>query len=51
MNCHSENGQCFSNMAYAYSQLLNIDKASEFYLRAQTAAEKTGNSYLLVVNE
>lgn len=42
--CHgrSAQGECFGNMAYAFSQLEDLESARDFYRNAELAAKDTG---------
>jgi len=40
-----EQGKCFGNMAYAYSQLSDLEMASDYYKHALQAAKDKGNSF------
>jgi len=41
-----EQGRCFANMAYAYSQLPDMEMACDYYKHALQAAKDKGNSWL-----
>ena len=53
--CSSRNAQeqCFNNMAYAYSQLGDLESARDYYLHAEQAASDTSqysSLYVLCIN-